>query len=403
MLNIDDPKETEKIPAIFRLGFRPFFLGGAAVAMLFVPLWLLTWFYPQYSLFQTDFWVKVVPLWWHPHEMLFGFALAIVCGFLLTSVQTWTNQPGMKGWVLAMTFACWLLARLTLLLPVSIPLWLPAILDSLFLSFTAIKLWRCIYKVKQWHNIGFPIMLFVAMSINLLSYYALSQRDFSLSQQIWQAMLWWLGLLITIVGGRVIPFFTAIRIKQTKPNPIPVLDKSLIAIMVLLVAQAIAQFMPTLLEQILLFAAAVLHFVRWSRWFPHKTLAEPMLWSLQLSYLLLPITLFLLAWNIHDEMAYRHLLHLFAIGTLAGICLSMISRVSLGHTSRNIYQGPNMIIAFACLPIAAILRAVMPIWVPELYQTWLWLAGGLWSLAFAMFVINYAAILSKPRVDGRPG
>ncbi|MCL1060295.1 NnrS family protein [Shewanella gelidimarina] len=403
MLNIDDPAATEKIPALFRLGFRPFFLGGALVAMLFVPLWLLTWFFPEHSLFQTDFWVKVVPLWWHPHEMLFGFALAIVCGFLLTSVQTWTNQPGMKGWALALTFGCWLIARIMLLLPVSIPLWLPAIFDSLFLGLTALKLWRCIYKVKQWQNIGFPIMLVAALSINLLSYYALSTRDFSLSLQIWQAMIWWLGLLITIVGGRVIPFFTAIRIKQTKPTPIALIEKSLIVVMVVLVIQAISKVLPLAVEQALLLIAGVLHLIRWLRWFPHKTLKEPMLWSLHIAYLFLPIALLALAAKIHDTMAYHHLIHLFGIGTLAGICLSMISRVSLGHTSRNIYQGPNMTVAFLCIPIAAVLRSFMPIISPEHYQLWLWLAGAFWSLAFAMFVINYASILSKPRVDGRPG
>ncbi|WOT04172.1 NnrS family protein [Shewanella youngdeokensis] len=403
MLNIDDPAATEKTPALFRLGFRPFFLGGALVAMLFVPLWLVTWFYPQHSLFQTDFWVKVVPLWWHPHEMLFGFALAIVCGFLLTSVQTWTHQPGMKGWALAITFGCWLAARLMLLLPVSIPLWLPAIFDSLFIGFTAIKLWRCVYKVKQWHNIGFPIMLMVALTINLLSYYALSNRDFSLSLQIWQAMIWWLGLLITIVGGRVIPFFTAIKIKQSKPTPIALIEKSVIIAMTILVGQAMTKVLPLAAEQGLLLIAAALHLLRWLRWFPHKTLQQPMLWSLHIAYVFLPVTLIALAWNIHDTMAYRHLIHLFAIGTLAGICLSMISRVSLGHTSRNIYEGPNMTVAFLSLPLAAFLRSVMPIIWPEHYQLWLWLAGGFWSLAFGMFVVNYAVILSTPRIDGRPG
>ncbi|ABV35298.1 NnrS family protein [Shewanella sediminis HAW-EB3] len=403
MINIDDPAAVEKTPAIWRLGFRPFFLGGASIAMLYIPLWLVTWFLPQYSLFQSEFWVKVVPLWWHPHEMLFGFALAIVCGFLLTSVQTWTNQPGMKGWPLAVTFGCWLSARLLLLAPFEIPLWLPALFDSLFLAFTAIKLWRCIYKVKQWHNIGFPIMLAVALGINLLSYYALSERNFTLSNHIWQAMLWWLGLLITIVGGRVIPFFTAIKIKQTKPTPIAVIERSLIVLMALLVVQAITKMMPSALEQVLLIAAGALHLARWLRWFPHKTLKEPMLWSLHSAYIFLPITLFALAWNVNDLNAYRHLLHLFAIGTLAGICLSMISRVSLGHTSRNIYEGPKMAIAFICLPIAAIFRAVIPLFLPEQSQLWLWLAGSFWSVAFGMFVWNYATILCSPRADGRPG
>ncbi|MCG9712997.1 NnrS family protein [Shewanella insulae] len=403
MLNIDDPRVVDKTPAIWRLGFRPFFLGGALLATLYVPLWLITWYLPEMSLLRSQFWVKVVPLWWHPHELLFGFAMAIVSGFLLTSVQTWTNQPGLKGWPLALVFACWLLARVLLLSPFGLPVWLPALFDSLFLLLTAAKLWSCIYRVKQWRNIGFPIMLLVATGINLLSYYALSQRDFVLSHHIWQGMLWWLGLLITIVGGRVIPFFTAVRIKQAKAEPIKALDISLIALMILLIAQGITKYLAPGVEQALLAVTALAHLLRWSRWLPHKTLREPMLWSLQLAYLCLPLTLAAIAWNIDDENAYRHLLHLFAIGTMAGLCLSMISRVSLGHTSRNIYQGPKMSLAFMGITLAALCRAVMPLWFPEYSEQWLWIAGSCWSLAFGWFVWCYAPILTQPRVDGRPG
>ncbi|CAM3311733.1 NnrS family protein [Shewanella violacea] len=403
MLNIDDPAVTDKIPAIWRLAFRPFFLGGAVLAALYIPLWLVTWFMPQYSLFQTQVWSKVVPLWWHPHEMLFGFAMAIVAGFLLTAVKNWTNQPGLSGIGLAVTFFCWLTARVLLLLPFDIPLLVPALFDSLFLGLTALKLWTSVYKVKQWHNIGFPIMLFLALCINLLSYYALSERDFTLSNHIWQAMIWWMALLITIVGGRVIPFFTAIRIKQEKREAIPLLEKALILVMLLLVIQAIGQFLPMAVEQGLLVVAGVLHLARWARWYPHKTLKEPMLWSLHISYMLLPVTLLALAWNIDNLMVYRNLLHLFAIGTLAGVCLSMISRVSLGHTGRNIYAGPKMSLAFASIALAALFRALMPTLMPDYYQTWLWISGGFWFIAFGLFVWHYVPVLSSPRVDGRPG
>ncbi|MCE9679869.1 NnrS family protein [Shewanella sp. AS1] len=403
MLNIDDPKDVERTPAIWRLGFRPFFLGGATLAALYIPLWLVTWYLPEFSLLREQFWVRVVPLWWHPHEMLFGFALAIVCGFLLTSVQTWTNQPSLKGRSLMFTFICWLLARLMLLSPFDIPLWLPALFDTLFLLLSAAKLWSCIYKVKQWRNIGFPIMLLFAALINLLSYYALSQLDFILSHQIWQGMLWWLGLVITIVGGRVIPFFTAVRIGQPKPEPIKLLDYSLIGVMLLLIVQGLLKFMPLEAEQILLATAALLHLGRWLRWYPHKTLKEPLLWSLHLAYVCLPLTLGALAWQIADESAYRHLLHLFAIGTMAGLCLSMISRVSLGHTSRNIYQGPKMSLAFVAIAMAAVFRALMPLWWPAHAELWLWLAGSCWSLGFGWFVICYGPILTRPRIDGRPG
>lgn len=403
MLNIDDPAETDNTPAIWRLGFRPFFLGGASIAALYIPLWLMGWFTPQFSLFNSKFWANVVPLWWHPHEMLFGFAMAIVCGFLLTAVQAWTNQPTIKGRALMLTFGCWFIARLMLLLPMNIPLFLPAIFDSLFLGLSAYALWRCIYPVKQWRNIGFPLLLLVALVVNLVSYYALSERNFSLSTQLWQGMIWWFAMVITIVGGRVIPFFTAMRIKQPKPDPIIALENTLILAMGLLFIQAITHWLPKGAEQLLLVVAGILHLLRFARWQAHKTLKEPMLWSLHISYFSLPITLLLMAVNIDNEYAYRTLLHLFAIGGIASLCLSMISRVSLGHTSRNIYQGPNMAWAFLCVPLAAVLRAVMPLLMPEHTQVWLWAAGACWFMGFGLFVWFYAPILMRPRLDGRPG
>ncbi len=403
MLNIDEPNHVETTPAIWRLAFRPFFLGGAMLACLYIPLWLLTWYFPEQSLLHEAFWAPVVPLWWHPHEMLFGFGLAIVAGFLLTAVQNWTQQPTLKGWLLAVTFGCWFAARLVLLLPSVFPLWLATCFDTLFILLCAGKLWLCIYRVKQWHNIGFPIMLLLAASLNLFSYYCLAQRDFVTSHQVWQAMLWWLSVMLTLVGGRVIPFFTAIKLQLPKPEPIKLLDYSLIGLMLLLVAQSVSQLLPHHLLQILLSVTAVLHLIRWVRWKPHKTLSQPMLWSLHLAYVCLPITLGALAYNIDNESIYRHLLHLFAIGSMAGLCLSMMSRVSLGHTGRNIYQGPNMSWAFGAIFIAAVFRALVPLWLPEYHQLWLWIAATSWSLAFGWFVLCYVPILLRPRVDGRAG
>lgn len=98
MLNIEDPKQAEQIPAIWRLGFRPFFLGGALFALIAIPVWLFSIFY------SGSYWFPVLPIWWHPHELLFGFGMAIVAGFLLTAVQTWTGYPGMKGHLLTLSF-----------------------------------------------------------------------------------------------------------------------------------------------------------------------------------------------------------------------------------------------------------------------------------------------------------
>ncbi|WP_417881471.1 NnrS family protein [Vibrio sp.] len=403
MLNIDDPSKVAKTPAIWRLGFRPFFLGGAIIAALYIPLWVLTWLLPAYSLFEDTFWSPILPLWWHPHELLFGFAMAIVSGFLLTAVQNWTNQPSLKNWPLALTFSCWALARLSLLIPTPLPIILPAVFDILFLGIVGSTLWRSIYKVKQWRNIGFPLMIIVALCINILSYYSLYVRDFILAHQIWQSMLWWLSLLITIVGGRVIGFFTAMRLNAIKQPALPWVEYPLLLIMLTLVLQALFELLPSAFIQVLLFIAGVLHLIRASRWMPLKSFREPLLWSLHIAYFTLPISLLMMSWYFNDEFAYRCLLHLFAIGGMAMLCLSMISRVSLGHTGRNIYQGPNMRIAFICLPLAAIFRAIMPIYFPSQTHLWLWFAAVFWFGSFAIFVYYYTKILTRPRVDGRPG
>ncbi|GLP96551.1 NnrS family protein [Paraferrimonas sedimenticola] len=403
MINIDDPAETQSTPALWRLAFRPFFLFASVLACLYIPTWLLAWYQPQWSWFSTEFWAQVVPLWWHPHELIFGFALAIVVGFLLTAVQTWTNQKSLSGWSLAMLFACWAAARLGLLIPLPVSLIPIAILDCLFLLSASFAMGRRIFKVRQWRNAVFPVMLFLAAMVNALSYWALAHKDFVLANQIWQAMLWWLALLITIVGGRVIPFFSAMRLKKDKPQPLAWLDYPLMALMAVIAIQALAQPLPNTWLPTTLALAGSLQLVRFLRWKPWQTVGEPMLWSLHLAYAFLPLTLLLIAVYWDNPFVSRQLLHLFAIGTMASLCLSMISRVSLGHTSRNVYQGPNMALAFISLALAALLRTLMPIILPDFTLWWHWGAAAFWFLAFAVFVWHYAPILTRPRVDGRPG
>ncbi|MBY6188319.1 NnrS family protein [Marinobacter hydrocarbonoclasticus] len=401
MINIDDPSKVETTRPLWRLGFRPFFLGGAAIALLLIPYWLTLWYYPQ--VLDRPFWSPVIPLWWHPHEMLFGFAMAIVAGFTLTAVQTWTNQPGLKGWPLAGLFLLWLGARVILLLPAAIPLWLPALLDTAFLLLTAARLAWSIGRIRQWRNIAFPVMLTLAAIANLLSYWALYQRDMVLAGTLWQAMIWWMALLITFVGGRVIPFFTAVRLKLPKAEPIKALDWSLFTALALLAIQAMVPFLPEPLWRTLLLGAGVLQLVRQSRWHAHKTLREPLLWSLHVSYLCIALTLLGLALVGSNELAGRQLMHLLAVGTIGGMCLAMIARVSLGHTGHNLYEGPKMGPAFAMIALAALIRALMPIWMPQHTPLWHWLAGTFWCGAFGLFLWHYSGILSRPRLDGRPG
>ncbi len=403
MLNIDEPVTNTRRSAFLDLAFRPFFLLGALLSCIVLPLWLLHWYQLGPDPLPQAFWADFVPLWWHPHEMLFGFAMAIVVGFLMTASQTWTGRRSLKGGSLLVVVLCWGLARALLLLPNMAPLWLPALLDCLFLLICAGKLAAMIWAVRQKRNAAFPLLLLLAALLNGLSYWALYQRDLTLAYQVWLGTIWWMALMITVISGRVVPFFTAVRLKLTKPEPLPYLEWPLLGLMLVVALGAFSGKISDDLMQPLLGITALLHLLRLSRWNGLKTLKEPMLWSLHLSYLSIPVALLLMAVYFDNPYAQRQLLHLLAIGAIGGMTLSMIARISLGHTGRNIYKGPKMAPAFALIALAAVCRGLAPCLWPSQTPLWHWLALICWCLAFGYFVLRYLRILVEPRIDGRPG
>lgn len=397
MLNIDDPNDKPTSAPIWQLGFRPFFFFGALFATVVIPSWLISLYAPEYA------WINIPSLWWHPHELLFGFTIAIIAGFLLTAVKNWTGKATYTGNSLALVFGCWAAARLSLILPIPLPLELAAIFDLVFLGAIIFKLFQCIVSVKQWRNIALPIGLSGALMLNGMSYWALATQDYHLASKIWLAMLFLIALLISFIGGRVIPFFTSAKLNVTRKEPIMWLDTIAFSSLAMLVIIVMTDQLSTSFSRAVLLIAAISTFARVSRWQLKASLKEPMLWSLQLSYLCLPLTMLCLAIFEPTPFVVKTMMHFFAIGTLAGVCLSMITRVSLGHTGRNIYQGPNMTMPFIYILFAAFVRGVMPLLQPEYMAEWHVLSGLLWTAAFGHFVFYFAKILFSYRPDGRPG
>ncbi|CAH0541167.1 NnrS family protein [Vibrio marisflavi] len=394
MLNITDKKQEEAIPSYLRLAFRPFFLMGSLYAIIAIALWVYMFQNGQFSSLQ------VPALWWHVHEMLFGFAMAIVIGFLLTAVQNWTGVPGTKHWRLLVLVTFWFLPRL--LFWTQAPIALIASIESLLYVFVAFELGKRVVQTKKWRNLFFVPLLLVALLANLASYGALEGVLPFSSSAVWQAMLWWFALLISVMGGRVIPFFTEKRFQVEKSQPIFVLE--LIA-NGSLAALFVVSFFPELMNQIgsiLMLAAGIAQIVRIARWKPFISLKEPLVWSLHLSYFCLPASLIIRAlWQ--NAFAQHNALHLFAIGAIGGVILAMIARVTMGHTGREIYKGPRMGIAFASVVIAAVIRGLLVPVFPTHMMLLIDISAGLWILAFGLFVFNFAHMLLRPRVDGHPG
>lgn len=394
MLNITDKKVEEKIPAWLRLGFRPFFLVGSVYAIIAVVAWVVMFQKGQPEILQ------VPALWWHAHEMIFGFAMAIVVGFVLTAVQTWTGVNGTKHYRLLLLVVLWLLPRVLFWTPA--PLWLTSSIESLFILLAAYEIGFRVYQAKGWRNLFFVPLFLLAIFANFASYATIKGMPPFSSSAVWQAMIWWFTLLISIMGGRVIPFFSARRFQYEKPQPVVWLEW---LATVPLMALFVLSFFPlsfAALGKPLMLLAGTFQLIRWIRWKPWLTLSEPLVWSLMLTYLCLPLSL-LYRGLLTDAFASHAMLHLFAVGALGGVILAMISRVTMGHTGRAIYHGPNMTLAFIAVVSAAVIRSVGVAMWPQHMFLMIDISAGLWAFAFAMYVYHFGKMLITPRVDGHPG
>ena len=400
MLNITDKSAEDKIIPVLRLGFRPFFLFGSVYSVIAIGIWVYAFQHGQPAQ------LRVPALWWHVHEMFFGFAMAIVAGFLLTAVQNWTGVNGTKDKWLGVLVTLWILPRV--LLWTDVPLWLTSSIEALFLALVAYEISFRVVKAKGYRNLIFLPFFVLAIVANYASYATIKGMPPFPSIAVWQAMLWWFVLLISIMGGRVIPFFTARRFNFEKANTLLWLDAAANVPLVMLFALS---FFPLTSEQVspaIMLFAAVMQLARWLRWKPWTTLKEPLVWSLHLTYACIPSGLLIKAlaelnWIPNGLFVSHNMLHVIAIGAIGGLILSMISRVTMGHTGRMIYQGPNMWLAFAAIVFAAFVRGFGVAFWPQHMLLMVDIAAALWIIAFTLFILKFGAMLLRPRADGHPG
>ena len=397
MHQILDSHKEEQIVPLFRLGFRPFFLLGA----LFSCLAMLGW------LGQLNNWFALPgignPIWWHAHEMLFGFGAAIVAGFLLTAVQNWTAHPGVRSWPLALIVGLWVLPRC--LLP-----WLGEgnlILMALDLAWLPLCAWflaKPVIMTRQWRNLFFVPLLLILTLLNGASW--LWRDEWSAVEHLLITTVLLFTTLIAVMGGRVIPFFTARGTGQEKAPPSPWLERGALASLwlILLLWLLPDSWTHSLYMVPLYIVAAGLHLGRQLRWRPGTTLAQPLLWSLHLAYLFIPLGLLALAAQATGlPLSLSLASHLLSAGCMGTMILGMIARVSLGHSGRALHVGRRITLAFALVILSAFMRVLLPLYWPSLTLTGWNLSGWSWIAAYSLFVWVYTPILTRPRADGRPG
>lgn len=397
MHQILDSHKEEQIVPLFRLGFRPFFLLGA----LFSCLAMLGW------LGQLNNWFALPgignPIWWHAHEMLFGFGAAIVAGFLLTAVQNWTAHPGVRSWPLALIVGMWVLPRCLLPWFGEDNLILMA-LDLAWLPLCAWFLAKPVIMTRQWRNLFFVPLLLILTLLNGASW--LWRDEWSAVEHLLITTVLLFTTLIAVMGGRVIPFFTARGTGQEKASPSPWLERGALASLwlILLLWLLPDSWTNSLYMVPLYIVAAGLHLGRQLRWRPGTTLAQPLLWSLHLAYLFIPLGLLALAAQAAGlPLSLSLASHLLSAGCMGTMILGMIARVSLGHSGRALHVGRRITLAFALVILSAFMRVLLPLYWPSLTLTGWNLSGWSWIAAYGLFVWVYTPILTRPRADGRPG
>lgn len=379
-------------------GYRPFFLLAGVLAAVWVPLWLLIY---QGDVASSSYLPATI---WHGHEMLFGYAVAVLAGFLLTAGQNWTGLTTARGAHLAALALLWLAGRVLLLLDGSVPPAVAAAVDLTFIPALAVTVAVPLLRARNHRNLVFLVILAALFAFNLLIHLqALNAIGWDSSRPLWLTLDLFV-LAIALVGGRIVPSFTKNAVPQARARSRAWVERpALLLLLAMTLADAAVGEGPVVSG--LAGAAAVVHAVRLAGWDSAATRRKPILWVLHLGYAWLVAGLALRgASGFFEAVPPAAALHALGAGAVGTMTLAMMTRVALGHGGRPIVAAPSIVGAYALLTAAALARVAAAFALGgAAYDHLLLLSGALWAVAFLLFVLVYAPILIRPRADGRPG
>jgi uncharacterized protein involved in response to NO len=385
--------------APFAYGFRPFFLAALVYAPLAVLVWL--WTRVAGSLPVQE----LLPQLWHGHEMLFGFVAAAIAGFLLTAVPSWTGAKGFAGTPLIVLAALWLAGRLVFLFAAWVPMPVLIAAELLFFPALLILLTPPLLRARN-RNTRLLFVLVALWSADAVYLYAMVRADILLASTVLRVGIDIVLLLITVMGGRIVPAFTgnALRLRgiEAKCRSSSWLEVTVITAMALaIVIDAVAPFHVAAI--VVSAVAALAHALRLAGWQGWRTLKDPIVWVLHLAYAWLPVGLALKATFLLTGMPWAmQWLHALTMGAIAMMVVSVVTRASLGHTGRPLAVSRSVAAAYGLLAAAVLVRVFGGVTTGQ-YEWTLQIAGGLWIIAFGVILVTYLPILVRPRIDGRAG
>ena len=381
--------------ALFDLGFRPFYLLAALLGTLNVPIWVAQWhgMVPQAG--------NLAGMAWHAHEMVLGFAAAVITGFLFTAARNWTGLPTPTGRRLAAMAALWVAGRVAMLAG---PGLLAAVVDGAFLPLVALSLWFPLKRSGNRNLFFVGLLLLFAVANGLFHLSRLGAMPLAPTVPA-QGALFLVVIIVSVMSGRVTPSFTQNAIRSARIRRVKGLDAAAIgALAATLVAQLSGA--PAWLLAPLALVAAALHALRLALWDPLSTLRSPILWILHVSYAWIPIGLLLLAlsaMNMDFGVAPALFIHALGAGAVGGTIIGMITRTARGHSGRPLQVGRAETAAYLLVHIGAAIRVFGPLAAPAHYGILLVAAAAAWSTAFLIYLIVYWPMLAWSRHEGGAG
>ena len=378
--------------ALWNLGFRPFYLLASAFASLSILLWV-----GEYTGLWSGAYARD-PVW-HAHEMLFGYTIAVISGFLFTAGRNWTGQPTPTGALLAGYALLWIAGRISVLTPYPM---LAALLNAAFPIAVAVGLAVPLARSRNRRNYFFVPLLaalgVVTLVVHLgrLGVVALPQRA---TLQIGLDVVLF---IIAVMGGRVIPMFTNNGVPGLRATRQPLLEKAALGSILLLLAADIAQLDASILAVIAL-AAALAHAARLWLWQPWRTTPAPLVWVLHAAYAWIVVHLVLRALAAWGYIAAPFAVHALTIGTIGGMTIGMMTRTARGHSGLPLVADRFEVACYLLILAAAVVRVFGGMAFPDAFRATVVLSGVCWSAGFAIYAVRYWPILTRPRLDGKPG
>ena len=398
LLNIQDPPSNKPF-SLFVLGFRPFFLAAGIFSVISMALWMANFIFGLSIPLEG-----LANFHWHAHEMIYGFTLAIISGFLLTAIKNWTGVQTIQHRPLLLLFSLWVVARLALLFGTKFIV-VAAIFDLSFNLFLFLALLQPILRVKQWKQIGIISKILLLGIFNAFFYLGLLGL---LDSGVYWGIYGGLFLLIAVVmnmGRRVMPFF----IERGVGYPCQLKNSQFLDIssLVLFLLFSIVEVFILNLQISSYLAAAlfIISAIRLYNWHTRGIWKSSLLWGLYGSFIFITLAFLLFALLPYTTLITRSIaLHTLTLGGISLITVSMMSRVTLGHTGRSVNEpSPLINVIQWMLLFAVITRVVLPVIVPDLYTSWILSSQLLWIGGFGLFVwVNYP-LLTQPRIDGAEG